>query len=167
MYSIEGNDISIARGGPILTTEKASLVKNQINIRCGMIIEKDDKILLQRNPGENHWSLPGGMLKQREKYEAAAIRGVMEETGLQIEQAELFGMLSGRDCFVTNKFGEKAFILQVIFLAREYTGKVKIIDEGNREHRFYKRTTLPKNLNPQQKTFIQDWKEGKPYPIVN
>ena len=148
-------------------TEMASLVKNQINIRCGMIIEKEDKILLQRNPGENHWSLPGGMLRLREKYEDAAIRGVSEETGLQVGEAELFGMLSGRDCFVTNKFGEKAFILQVIFLAKEYTGKVKILDEANREHRFYKRTTLPKNLKQKKKTFILDWKEGKPFPIVN
>ncbi|WP_050615059.1 NUDIX domain-containing protein [Bacillus testis] len=141
--------------------------ENQINIRCGIIIEKDDKILLQRNPGDNHWSLPGGMLQLGEKYEEAAIRGVMEETALKVDSLQFFGMLSGRDCFVTNKFGDKAFILQVLFLATEFTGKVKIIDESNREHRFYKRTTLPKSLNPQHKTFIYHWKEEKPFPIIN
>lgn len=152
--------------GPFLANQ-ASITQEHINIRCGMIIEKDEKILLQRNPGENHWSLPGGMLQIGERYENAAIRGVLEETALTVENPKFFGMLSGRDCFVTNKFGAKAFILQVVFWTTEFTGKVKIIDESNREHRFYKRTTLPKNLNPQQRKFIYDWKEKKPFPIIN
>ncbi|WP_052343750.1 NUDIX domain-containing protein [Bacillus massiliigorillae] len=146
---------------------QTSVNKEHINIKCGIIIEKEDKILLQRNPGENYWSLPGGMMQLGEKYEETAIRGVLEETALTIETVQLFGMLSGRDCFVTNKFGEKAFILQVVFFTTEFTGKVKIKDEANREHRFYKRTNLPKNLNPQQKAFITDWKEQKPFPIIN
>ena len=145
----------------------ASVKEDQIQIKCGMIIEKDDKLLLQRSPGENHWSLPGGLMRMGEKYEDAAIRGVLEETALTVERPQLFGMLSGRDCYVTNKFGEKAFILQVVFLATEFSGKVKIIDESSREHRFYKRTTLPKNLNPLHKTFIQHWKEEKPFPIIH
>ena len=147
--------------------KEVSLLTDPIHIRCGMIIEKEDKILLQRSPGENHWSLPGGMMQIGEKYKDAAIRGVLEETALTVEEPEFFGILSGRDCFVTNKFGDKAFNLQVVFLAREFTGKVKILDECNREHRFYKRTTLPRNLNPQQKQFIHAWKENIPYPVIN
>lgn len=145
---------------------QTSLVRDQIYIRCGIIIEKDDKILLQRSPGENHWSIPGGMIRHGEKYEEAAIRSVLEETALTIKEIQLFGLLSGRDCFVTNKFGEKAFVYQVVFLATEFIGKVKIIDDANREHRFFKRTNLPKNLNPQQKVFLSDWKEQKSFPII-
>lgn len=143
------------------------MLNDSIHVRCGMVIEKEDKILLQRSPGENHWSLPGGMLRIGEKYEEAAIRGVLEETSLKVETAEFAGVLSGGDCFVTNKFGDQAFHLQVVFLAKEYTGKVKIIDEGKREHRFYKRTTLPRNLNPQQKIFINGWKMKTPWPIID
>lgn len=143
------------------------MLNEPIRIRCGMIIEKEDKILLQRSPGENHWSLPGGIMQIGEKYVDAAIRGVLEETSLKVEETEFFGILSGRDCFITNKFGDQAFHLQVVFMAKGYTGKVKIMDECNREHRFYKRTTLPRNLNPQQKLFINSWKEKTPLPIIN
>lgn len=146
--------------------KETSIIDNPIQIRCGMIIEKEDKILLQRSPGENHWSLPGGIMKIGEKYVDAAIRGVLEETALTVEEPEFFGILSGRDCFVTNKFGDKAYNLQVIFMAKEFTGKVKIMDDNNREHRFYKRTTLPRNLNPQQRLFIHGWKEKAPFPII-
>ncbi|MGM9922790.1 MAG: NUDIX domain-containing protein [Bacillus sp. (in: firmicutes)] len=150
----------------------AALKKDQINelplmISCGIIIEKEDKILLQRRAGENHWCIPGGIMQIGEKYHQAAARGVLEETDLTVETMQLFGMQSGRDCFVTNKFGEKAFNLQVIFHTTEFTGRVKIKDAANREHRFFKRTNLPKNLNPQQKAFIADWRDEKQIPIIN
>ena len=148
-------------------------MKNQIDsnvsltISCGIIIEKDGKILLQRAAGETNWCIPCGTMKLGEKYQEAAIRSVYEETALTVETMQLFGMQSGRDCFVTSKNGEKGFNLQVIFHATEYSGKVKIKDDKNREHRFYPKTSLPKNLNPQQKAFILDWKNNKEIPIIN
>jgi len=138
-----------------------------ITINCGIIIEKENKILLQRPAGENNWCIPGTMMKQGEKYEEAAKRGVYEETALTVETMHLFGMHSGRDCIVTYKNGEKNYNLQVIFFTTEYTGKVKIKDAENREHRFFPKTNLPKNLNPQQKSFILDWKTNKQTPIIN
>ncbi|MFS0781562.1 NUDIX domain-containing protein [Bacillus sp. 1P06AnD] len=143
-----------------------SFTKDPMLLNCGVIIEKDDKILLQRNPGETHWQIPGGMMQHDEKYEEAAIRGVMEETNLTIEKMQFYGMLSGRDCLVTNKFGDKAVILQVMFFTTKFSGKVKILDHSCREHRFFKRNNLPKNLNPQHKSFISDWKAEKPFPII-
>lgn len=138
-----------------------------LTISCGVIIEKDHKILLQRPAGENYWCIPGGIMVLGEKYEEAAKRGVLEQTALTIETMQLFGMQSGRDCFVTYKNGEKGFNLQVIFHTTEYTGKVKIKDAANREHRFFPKTNLPKNLNPQQKAFILDWRSNKQTPIIN
>ncbi|MGM9928062.1 MAG: NUDIX domain-containing protein [Bacillus sp. (in: firmicutes)] len=138
-----------------------------ITISCGIIIEKEDKILLQRRADETNWRIPGGIMELGEKYQEAAIRGVFEETALTIENMQLFGMHSGRDCFVTYKNGKKGTNLQVIFYATEYTGKVKIKDAQNREHRFFKKTNLPKNLNPQQKGFIMDWKNNVPIPVIN
>ena len=141
--------------------------KNELHIKCGILVEKEDKLLLQRNPGESFWSLPGAMLHVGEKYEEAARRGLLKDTALSVESMELFGMISGRDCFVTTKFGEKAFVLQVYFRSTEYTGKVRIVDDSKREHRFYKRTNLPKNVNPQQKKLIYAWKEESSFPIID
>ena len=47
--------------------------KNQIDsnvsltISCGIIIEKDGKILLQRAAGETNWCIPCGTMKLGEK----------------------------------------------------------------------------------------------------
>lgn len=138
-----------------------------LTISCGVIIEKEQKILLQRPAGETYWCIPGGLMELGEKYEETARRCILEQTTLSIESMQLFGMHSGRDCFVTHKNGEKGFNLQVIFHTTDYSGKVKIKDAANREHRFFPKTNLPKNLNPQQKAFILDWKSNKQTPIIN
>lgn len=148
-------------------SDKHSSQNQLLTISCGVIIEKENKILLQRPAGETNWCLPGGLMKIGEKYEEAAKRNVLEQTALTIESMQLFGMQSGRDCFVTYKNGDKGFNLQVIFRSTEYSGKVRIKDAANREHRFYPKTNLPKNLNPQQKAFIIDWRDNKETPIVN
>ena len=138
-----------------------------LTVNCSLIIEKEGKILLQRPAGETYWCIPGGIMNPGEKYEETVKRCVFEETALSVETIELFGMHSGRDCLVTYKSGEKGYNLQVIFFTTEYTGKVKIKDAENREHRFFPKTNLPKNLNPQQKAFIMDWKDNKKTPIIN
>ena len=148
-------------------SDNHSLQNQILTISCGVIIEKENKILLQRPAGETNWCLPGGIMEIGEKYEEAAKRNVLEQTALTIESMKLFGMQSGRDCFVTYKNGDKGFNLQVIFHTTEFSGKVRIKDAANREHRFYPKTNLPKNLNPQQKAFIIDWKDNKETPIVN
>ena len=45
----------------------------------------DGKVLLIRQSYRNHWGLPGGLLRRRENAEDAAVREILEETGLDIE----------------------------------------------------------------------------------
>jgi len=54
----------------------------------GAIIFEGDKVLLIKRgspPLEGYWSLPGGAQETGETVEAALIREILEETGLQIE----------------------------------------------------------------------------------
>ena len=92
-------------------SDNIQLLKDQIDnnvlltIHCGIIIEKEDKILLQRKAGETNWHIPGGTMILGEKYQETAVRGVLEETALTVENMQLFGIHSGRECFVTYKNG--------------------------------------------------------------
>lgn len=53
----------------------------------GALVFRDDAILLVkrgRPPKVGHWSVPGGSIEEGETAEAAVVREVVEETGVQV-----------------------------------------------------------------------------------
>ena len=60
---------------------------------CGAVIQRADGaiLLVQRGrpPEQGHWGLPGGKVDWMEKVEAAVVREVLEETGLQVRVERL------------------------------------------------------------------------------
>jgi ADP-ribose pyrophosphatase YjhB (NUDIX family) len=61
------------------------------------VVERGEEILLIRRgnqPGYGLWSMPGGYVDRGEVVERAAIREVMEETGLEVEIEQLIGLFS-------------------------------------------------------------------------
>ncbi len=57
-------------------------------VGVGAVIFRRGKILLEKrgnDPGKGQWSIPGGKVELGEKSEAAAIREVNEETGLNVQ----------------------------------------------------------------------------------
>jgi 8-oxo-dGTP diphosphatase len=59
-----------------------------------IIIEHDRVVLLKRAqaPLRGEWSIPGGLLEVGETLREAALREVLEETGLTVEVGELLGV---------------------------------------------------------------------------
>jgi 8-oxo-dGTP diphosphatase len=60
------------------------------------IILDGDKILLEKrknSPGKGKWSVPGGLVELGERIEQAAIREVKEETGLDVYEPRLVGIV--------------------------------------------------------------------------
>ena len=59
-----------------------------------IIIEQDRVGLVKRGhaPLLGQWSIPGGMLEVGETLRQAAVREVLEETGLRVEVSELLGV---------------------------------------------------------------------------
>ena len=63
----------------------------------GVLVETDGGIVLVRRaqpPFAGSWALPAGYIEADESAEAAALRECREETGLQVELVELFGVYS-------------------------------------------------------------------------
>ncbi|MCM3572320.1 NUDIX hydrolase [Mesobacillus subterraneus] len=137
-----------------------------LTVGCGIIIEENDQILLQHRTDEDNWCIPGGLMEIAETFEETAKREAFEETGLRVMNLHLFGIYSGEKCFVQYPNGDKVFSVQIIFKATHYTGELKQKGNESREHRFFRKTELPSNLNPRQKPFIKDWAEGRKYPII-
>ena len=59
-----------------------------------IIVERNQVVLVKRGqaPLQGKWSIPGGMLEVGETLREAAVREVLEETGLQVEAGELLGV---------------------------------------------------------------------------
>jgi 8-oxo-dGTP diphosphatase len=63
----------------------------------GVLVEVDESIvLIQRGqpPFEGWWALPSGFIEEDESVEQAAVRECKEETGLEVDLLELFGVYS-------------------------------------------------------------------------
>ncbi|RYI30387.1 NUDIX domain-containing protein [Bacillus infantis] len=136
-------------------------------VGCGMIIENEGKILLQHRTDEDNWCIPGGVMELGETFEKTAKRETFEETGLEVQELELFGIYSGEKCFVEYPNKDRVFSVQIIFKTSSFSGTLKQTGDESREHRYFEKNGLPANLNPRQKEFIQDWAEGKKTPVLD
>ncbi|MEM7033263.1 MAG: NUDIX hydrolase [Chloroflexota bacterium] len=64
-------------------------------VGAGVLIEQDGQILLGKrgiDPGKGLWCFPSGFVEIDETPEIAAIRECKEETGLNVEITDLFGV---------------------------------------------------------------------------
>src|SRR5262249_49754832 len=83
-------------------------------------VVRDAQILLVKRsiePFRGHWTLPAGYLEIDEEPWEAARRETREETGLEIEQVELLGVLTNRDDHRRNG-------MVVAYLARPVGGEL-------------------------------------------
>jgi ADP-ribose pyrophosphatase YjhB (NUDIX family) len=59
------------------------------------VFDEKNRLLLQQRTDNGHWGLPGGFMEIRETVQETAKREIYEETGIHLEELELFGIYSG------------------------------------------------------------------------
>ena len=125
---------------------------------CGVIIENAaGEILLQKRRDNGCWALIGGAMEMGETFEEAAKREVREESGLSLGKLEIFKLCSGRDCIIEYPNGDVTFGPGIIFLTKEYKGEIEGDPKEVIEHRFFKKSEIPENLNGFDKAAILEW----------
>ena len=68
-------------------------------VAVAVLVGREGRLLLNRRaiePRLGFWSFPSGYANRGERLEEAAAREVVEETGLEVQVAELFGVYSER-----------------------------------------------------------------------
>lgn len=85
----------------------------------GVIIDKENKILLKKDPIRG-WELPGGIVEEGETIKKAVIREVKEETGLDIKIVNFCGVSQ-----VINKN-----VCNLWWLGKPLEGELKTSDES-------------------------------------
>lgn len=137
-----------------------SVVVNGMCVRVGVgvvIRGSGDTILLERRRDCGWWGLPGGKVEPGESLIDAAVREVLEETGLAVEVTHLIGVYSDpRGRIVTYPDnGDVVQLVDVVVGARVLTGSLMCSQESE-EVKFFSPSQLPEEIVPPARQPITD-----------
>lgn len=96
----------------------------KLNVRAGIMLIKDNKILLHKNDNKDNCCLPGGGVHFLESSEEAIIREIKEETGLDIKVEECISTIENLFEHDGIKFHEIYFIYKGSFIDDVDTNKI-------------------------------------------
>ncbi|MDP9415174.1 MAG: (deoxy)nucleoside triphosphate pyrophosphohydrolase [Pseudomonadota bacterium] len=90
------------------------------------LVDGDDRVLLQQRPPGRHmeglWEFPGGKVDEGELPEAALIRELREELGIETEEACL-----APAAFASARTGERHMLL-LLYICRKWRGQPQPLD---------------------------------------
>jgi len=141
-------------------------VTEKTEIKTGvaaLVLGADDRLLLEKRADCGLWGLLGGKVDVGESLEAAVLREVKEESGLDIEIEKVMGVYSGpKDRIIRYDAGDEKHLIDIVFIARALPGWVKISDESEKLEYFHKED-IPEEAEiiPPAKKPIADFLKGE------
>lgn len=156
---------NIIRKMDYIKSIRPKLGHQKIILNCsGVVIVKDNKILLQRRKDNNMWGIIGGLLELNETYEEAAIRECKEETGLDIKLDALLGIFHNHDMVWSN--GDQAQVIAACYLASIVSGEPRI-DEESYELKYFAIDEIPFLFAEDHREALKAYKDGIRLPLLN
>ena len=122
-------------------------------VAVGVVVEQDGKIVLGKRGHEpmlGAWSFPSGFVDAGEVVEAAAVREVLEETGVEVRLERLLGVYSTA--------GER--IIFIAYAGSVVGGRLTAGDETLEVGAFDPRA-LPALAFPHDAEILATWSEGR------
>lgn len=127
---------------------------------CLLVIDPQDRILLQLRTDNGKWGLPGGSLEPGETMEAVAKRELFEEIGLVAGNLQLFDIFSGEEFYYKYPHGDEVFNVIAAYICREYQGELHLDESEVKEVKFFEISDLPESINPPDKPIIKRYIYG-------
>lgn len=122
---------------------------------CVLILNEKNQLLLQKRRDNGTWSYPGGSMEMGETFEECARREALEETGLQLKDLRFFTDNSGEKMHYVYPNGDEVYIAEIVFICKEYEGKMKVQEEEIITQQFFDLDNLPEPIFSVNKETIQ------------
>ena len=143
---------------------RPKLGHQKIILNCaGVLVIKDEKVLLQRRRDNSKWGFPGGLLELNETYEEAAIREVKEETGLDVRLDSFLGIFHNHHMVWGN--GDQAHTIGAFYVGSIVSGQMRI-DEESLELRFFSFDELPELFAEDMVEAVKQYRLGVRLPLL-
>lgn len=107
-----------------------------------IVVDDQDRILLQRRRDNDKWALPGGVMELGESVADCAVREVLEETGLTVKVVSIVGLYSDPKHILAYSDGEARQEFSICFKAKIIKGQLTVSDESH-EVAFYPPAEIP------------------------
>lgn len=111
-----------------------------------VVLDDDGRLLLGRRADNGHWAVVSGILEPGEEPAPAALREVLEETGVHAEVVAVTAISASE--VVTYPNGDVAQYLDTCFWCRAVDGEATIGDDESTEVGWFTPDDLPEPLNP-------------------
>ncbi|WP_230200128.1 NUDIX hydrolase [Bacillus niameyensis] len=132
-----------------------------------IVFDKEDRVLMQRRADNGQWGFPGGFMDLGESVQDTARREVFEETGLLLEQLELFGIYSGPQYDKTFPNGDQVSLVLISFFCKRYKGELVESNEESMHNQFFSLDALPDNIFSEHMMLVNDLLTQKSRPIIS
>jgi ADP-ribose pyrophosphatase YjhB (NUDIX family) len=130
-----------------------------IMIGTGVLLLRENQVLLLRRKDNGLWGIPGGSLEPGESLEEAARREVLEEVGLEITGSlHIFNVYSGKQQFYQYPNGDQIYDVCVAYWTRDFRGTLKAEAGEVLELRYYSIGDLPETINPLDQPILMELK---------
>lgn len=110
-------------------------------IACGdaAIVDSDGRMLLIQRSDDELWAMPGGGFNVGETPAEGVAREAAEETGVEVEIAELVGVFDSRHCETRSSLQ----LYQFVFLCRPLTSSAATTPHEVLDQQWFARNELP------------------------
>jgi 8-oxo-dGTP pyrophosphatase MutT (NUDIX family) len=121
---------------------------------CAVCFDEAGRVLLQHAKETNAWHLIGGAIDPEEEPAIAAIRELMEESGVRAEPERLLGVYAGPTATYSN--GDVVMYTTIAFVCRAAPGqRARVNDDESHDIRFFPPENVPQ-LDPFHRRVLDD-----------
>ncbi|WP_404323211.1 NUDIX hydrolase [Cytobacillus firmus] len=122
-----------------------------------IVLDKNNRLLLQLRMDNNCWALAGGSLEPGETLEEVAKRELLEETGLTANDLQLFNIYSGEEFYYKYPHGDEVYNVITAYICNNYDGELTMDSEEVKDLRFFHVHEIPSNISPPGRKVIKDY----------
>ncbi|MCG7342637.1 NUDIX hydrolase [Sporosarcina sp. ACRSL] len=132
-----------------------------------IVVDSENRLLLQLRADNNCWGLPGGSMEPGESLQEVAKRELYEECNLVANQLTFLNIFSGEQYYYQYPHGDEVFNVIATFVCEDYEGELQEDQNEVLSLQFFSIDDLPSNLNPPEFPIIQEYIHKRGMKIEN